>query len=73
MSFTCDKDSDNIWTSSNTIWFSSIGVDMKNEDIEKLIELEWFQEGAIDLYELEGAVDFKLKHYNPDEDWTFYV
>jgi len=68
----CEDGCDSIYLTHDTVWFTSVG-DMKDEDIEKLIDLEWFQEGTIDEYQLDGGSDFKLKHFNPDEDWTYYV
>ncbi len=40
------------------------------EDIQKMIDLEWFQEEAD--YE-SGTEDFSVKHYDPHESWTAYV
>ena len=40
------------------------------EDVAKLVELDWFQEG---VNRPEEDDEFEPKHYDPEESWTAYV
>ena len=63
----CKEDSHNIWVSNETIWFNATDKELEDDDVKELIELGWFQE------DVHYDNEFRLRHYDPDEAWTYYV
>jgi len=43
---------------------------VKPDDLNRLIELGWFQEDAVDW---EKEDEFSAKHYDPEEGWACYT
>lgn len=49
------------------IWLHSTNRPVSREDVQKLIDANWFQEDA------DYEDEFKVEHYDPEQSWTAYV
>ena len=54
----------------DTIYADATDKPVEPTDLERLIELGWFQE---DAPAYDGTEDFQAKHYDPEESWACYV
>jgi len=63
----CEKESYKIGVSNEQIYFDCTDIKIENGDLEKLVNLGWFQEDA------NYQDEFTIWSYDPDCRWVIYV
>jgi hypothetical protein len=62
-----DKPGYDVGAEHDAIYAFATDRPVERADLERLIELDWFQEDA------EYDDEFTAEHYAPEESWTAYV
>lgn len=59
----------------DVLYVYSTDKPVESDDLNRLVELGWFQEECHHKYQDDEETDgsFAAKHYDPDEGWTCYT
>lgn len=69
-----DKSDDfNVGAEHDVIYAFRTDRPVEGADLDRLIELGWFQEDVDYGDDEETGRDFAVKHYDPDESWACFV